>query len=273
MQIILVSLATWFVAQLVKFLFTALKGRTDLKLFYQSGGMPSAHSATVVALAISLLVTEGYTSPLFGFAAVFAAIVIYDALGVRRSSGEQSVVINTLINTVGNIKPIKEVLGHTPREVGVGMGLGAVTGLLLTFSHWRDQAAFLAERPLPYEFLTYFGVFILMTSVPIALAIYGKLRLRSVPVLRKLRQIVYWSWGGFGLAGLFISLMQFESIPTGEWRLWSLILLAGFSIFQLAYLGFYRSVKTEYRLEAEAKRTARAKERKRKNKAKSKKRK
>lgn len=55
---------------------------------YISGNMPSAHSATTMSLTTLIGLSEGIDSVIFALAAL-AAVVMYDALMVRRSVGEQ----------------------------------------------------------------------------------------------------------------------------------------------------------------------------------------
>ena len=57
---------------------------------WATGGMPSSHSALVVALAITVGIKTGFDSPLFAVSAVLAMIVMYDAAGVRQAAGKQA---------------------------------------------------------------------------------------------------------------------------------------------------------------------------------------
>lgn len=126
---------TWVTAQAIKFFLALIRGDVDLRYLYASGGMPSVHSAVVTSLATWALIAGGLSNPLFGITAVFAAIVMYDSFGVRRSSGEQARTINNLIADLartGGIKnaedyrELREILGHKPLEVVVGSILGFV---------------------------------------------------------------------------------------------------------------------------------------------------
>ena len=130
-----VPLIAWALAQGIKMLIEIFKGEADLRYLYASGGMPSAHSAVVTALAGYTFYHQGIDSPLFGVTAVFAAIVMYDSFGVRRSAGEQARTLNKLIAEMshnGNLrKPddysqLREILGHQPLEVIVGALLGGL---------------------------------------------------------------------------------------------------------------------------------------------------
>uniref|UniRef100_A0A0E0HRX0 Uncharacterized protein n=1 Tax=Oryza nivara TaxID=4536 RepID=A0A0E0HRX0_ORYNI len=72
-------------------------GAFDLRAAVRSGGMPSTHSAAVVAVATSLGLERGFADSIFGMSVVFAAIVMYDAQGVRREVGNHARVLNKLL--------------------------------------------------------------------------------------------------------------------------------------------------------------------------------
>lgn len=125
-------------AQLVKvFLILLLERRWRPEAFMETGGMPSSHSAMVAALSTGVALTQGLGSPLFAACAVFASIIIYDATGVRHSSGVQAKLLNELLTELRDVvregfapKPIKVLLGHTYLEVFVGTLLGIFAGWL-----------------------------------------------------------------------------------------------------------------------------------------------
>lgn len=127
-------LAAWVGAQGAKYLVAVIKNR-DLNHFrqlYLSGNMPSAHSATVMSLVVVIGLSEGVDSAIFGLAALFAAIVMYDAVMVRRSSGEQGIALRALITEKkSKIALPRAAKGHTPVEVVVGALFGAVIGLVV----------------------------------------------------------------------------------------------------------------------------------------------
>lgn len=133
---------TWATAQAIKFFLALIRGDVDLRYLYASGGMPSVHSAVVTSLATWALIAGGPSNPLFGITAVFAAIVMYDSFGVRRSSGEQARTINSLIADLartGGLKnaqdyrELREILGHKPLEVIIGSILGFVIACLFGY--------------------------------------------------------------------------------------------------------------------------------------------
>ncbi|MFM7909339.1 MAG: divergent PAP2 family protein, partial [Microcystis sp.] len=95
-----------------------------------SGGMPSAHSALVGALATGVGLQMGWSSAEFAIAALFAVIVMYDAAGVRQAAGKQARILNQIIDEMFqegkefNEERLKELIGHTPFQVLVGLSLG-----------------------------------------------------------------------------------------------------------------------------------------------------
>jgi len=92
--------------------------------------MPSAHSASVVALLTIIGLKDDISSPVFAVSLLFAAVVMYDAVMVRRSSGEQGEAVTRLIKeSKSSIKLPRVAKGHTPLEVLAG----AVVGLLVAF--------------------------------------------------------------------------------------------------------------------------------------------
>lgn len=131
---ILAIVLSWIVAQGTKYIIATIRNG-NLKGFrqlYLSGNMPSAHSATVVAVATVVGLTEGFDSALFGIAITLAGVVMYDAVMVRRSVGEQGLSIQLLIKEAksGVILP-RAAKGHTPVEVLVGAFLGVLIGLVV----------------------------------------------------------------------------------------------------------------------------------------------
>lgn len=133
---LLASITAWFVAQSLKVILTLiLKKEFDIRRFVGAGGMPSSHSALVVALAISIGEVNGYDSQIFAIAAALALVVMYDAAGVRRAAGKQAAVLNEIIEDLYAHKTIreeklKELLGHTPIEVIAGALLGFFVAIL-----------------------------------------------------------------------------------------------------------------------------------------------
>jgi acid phosphatase family membrane protein YuiD len=124
----------WLVAHIIKFFIAKIKGqkRTIATQLFISGGMPSSHSATVVAVTVLIGLRDGMASGLFGLAVLVVLIVMVDAVKVRRSSGEQGMAIRQLIQEQkSKVALPRAAMGHTPVEVLVGAILGAVIGLVV----------------------------------------------------------------------------------------------------------------------------------------------
>jgi acid phosphatase family membrane protein YuiD len=137
-RVLWAAVAGWFGAQLIKMLLSLVTTRKlDLSYMVSSGGMPSAHSALVTSMATAVARVVGLGSPLFAVSAVFASIVMYDAAGVRLAVSMQARVINHMIDDFFHergLKPkrLRELIGHTPREVLAGAVLGILIGLIFT---------------------------------------------------------------------------------------------------------------------------------------------
>ena len=135
-RVLLAGLIAWSLAQVIKIpLHYLLHREWDWTLLLSSGGMPSSHSALVIGACIATGLTLGFDTPVFAVAFVLAMIVVYDATGVRRHAGDQARVINLMIDELLTGHPLaekelKEVLGHTPREVLGGILLGVVIAYL-----------------------------------------------------------------------------------------------------------------------------------------------
>ncbi|NCB42014.1 MAG: divergent PAP2 family protein [Clostridia bacterium] len=139
MGVFFTSFIAWFFAQFTKFIqYRIENGRFNFGVLTTSGGMPSSHSALVVAATTRVALTEGILSPLFGACMVFSLVVMYDAAGVRQSVGEQAQTLNKIQEELKGLiafdsEVIKEVLGHTGFQVFVGMLLGLAVGGLSIF--------------------------------------------------------------------------------------------------------------------------------------------
>ena len=128
----------WAIAQGLKVLLTLIISRKfDSTRLWGSGGMPSSHSSTTCALMMMIGFSEGFDSAIFAMAFAFSAIVMYDAAGVRRSTGKNAAVLNRLIDRLANDgtfdeEHLKELVGHTPIQVLAGALLGILIGTLMT---------------------------------------------------------------------------------------------------------------------------------------------
>ena len=133
---LIVPFATWFFIQLFKLIYDLVtRKKFNFKRFLGAGGMPSSHSAVVVALCTMIGKNYGINSAIFGLSVVFAFVVMYDAAGVRRAAGKQAKLLNKIVQTPGlsNVEvteKLQEVLGHTPTQVFVGAFIGLIVGLI-----------------------------------------------------------------------------------------------------------------------------------------------
>ena len=131
------ALLAWFLAQLIKVILElVILRRFDASRFVSSGGMPSSHSALVVAAATAIGKLYGIDGPAFALAAVLSAVVMYDACNVRRSAGDTARLVNQLLEHVEKLTAedfaddLKIIMGHTPLQVAAGALLGLGIGLL-----------------------------------------------------------------------------------------------------------------------------------------------
>jgi len=124
------SFTGWTLAQVIKMTAGFIKtGQIDFRYLLSTGGMPSAHSAMVCGLCTSIGLTEGFGSPIAMLAAGFAAITMFDAAVVRRAAGHQAKIMNQMIDELFKQHKLrnahlKELLGHTRKEVFAGMFVG-----------------------------------------------------------------------------------------------------------------------------------------------------
>ena len=135
-KILLSAGIAWCISQVSKtILYAIIFHHLDLSRLRGDGGMPSSHSATVTAAAVSCGVVCGIDSAIFAIAFLFAAITCHDAMNSRREIGKHSVVLNELLKSIEREEPLevvlKEFVGHTPLQVLVGMTIGAVIALLV----------------------------------------------------------------------------------------------------------------------------------------------
>ncbi|MBR8830792.1 MAG: hypothetical protein N5P05_001028 [Chroococcopsis gigantea SAG 12.99] len=140
-NVLLVSLLACFIAQALKAIVELIRnGKVTIRYLVSSGGMPSAHSALVGALATGVGLKTGWSSSEFAIAALFAVIVMYDAAGVRQAAGKQARILNQLLDEMFqegkelNEERLKELIGHTPFQVLVGLSLGITISIFLLSS-------------------------------------------------------------------------------------------------------------------------------------------
>ena len=124
----------WFCTQLTKYLLDAVKSKSfsNISLMYQSGSMPSVHSAIMTSVATTIALLDGINSGLFALALVITVVVMYDAMQVRRAVGEQGLALLELLKEAGVTKKPHHALGHKPLEVMVGVVLGVGVAFFIT---------------------------------------------------------------------------------------------------------------------------------------------
>lgn len=131
-KIFLAAAISWLVAQSLKVLLTFwVEKEIKIERMHGSGGMPSAHTATIVSASTAIGIVEGWSSSIYALSLIMAFIVMYDASGVRRSVGKQAKWLNDIIFDFYKHKHVeeeklKELIGHKPTEVVVGAILGII---------------------------------------------------------------------------------------------------------------------------------------------------
>ncbi|WP_078380254.1 divergent PAP2 family protein [Sutcliffiella halmapala] len=139
-----IALSAITIAQFLKIPIKYVRtGRWEWSTFFETGGMPSSHSAGVSALATFIAIKRGFKTIDFALSAIFGLIVMYDAQGVRRQTGEITLAVNDLAEQLDKLegkpdnnvhdrieKRLKERLGHQPEEVVGGALFGILIGLI-----------------------------------------------------------------------------------------------------------------------------------------------
>lgn len=141
-----VAIISWVSAQVIKTIIYLIKNRSFRpERLFGAGGMPSAHSASVCGLTIAIARSMGFGSPVFAIAFLLSAVVMYDAMGVRRAAGEHARAINMIVRRSGKTLSyvpkdkaargeLKEFLGHTPLQVMAGALLGILIAMIIPVS-------------------------------------------------------------------------------------------------------------------------------------------
>ncbi len=139
-KIIISAALGWFVAQFLKLIIHLIVHREFvIERLVGNGGMPSSHSATVCALATATAIQCGMGGFEFAIVAIFAIIVMNDAMGVRLETGKQAVVLNDMMELFKEMgrwdgkhpaERLKEFVGHTPIQILVGAILGIIIALI-----------------------------------------------------------------------------------------------------------------------------------------------
>jgi acid phosphatase family membrane protein YuiD len=256
---IVIPLATWAVAQITKFAIAAFKGKISFRYLYASGGMPSVHSAVVSALAVTALLVGGVQSQVFGFAVIFAAIVMYDSFGVRRSSGEQAAAINMLIESLdrNRIKldqpnlHLREILGHQPREVTAGAFLGVGLALLFNYQRLGIFGAFLQTVPKRPELIVYAAVFVVILVAGLFVRFFFRERYPKSKTIKTITRRILTATQTVGWLGLISVALVYENANYFAWRLWPLfVILIGIVWAVSLIVTSYKTIPTALAAEA-----------------------
>ncbi len=131
-KIIDIVFLSMIIAQIIKIFMPILKGeKPKFSNLFETGGMPSSHSSSVVSLCTCIAIIYGTQNVYFALALVTATIVMYDATGIRREAGKHARILNEIVMNsklklleTKEFKEFKEFLGHTPLEVTMGLLLG-----------------------------------------------------------------------------------------------------------------------------------------------------
>ena len=139
-------LVALIIAQAVKpFIMLVKTGEFRLSYLIASGGYPSSHSSSVVALCLSTGLKEGFDSTFFAITFAIMAIVLFDSVNVRYYSGRNISLTKQLVEDLKYLiemkdpiydEKFKEVLGHTKLELVAGVLLGIFISVVLYFM-WR----------------------------------------------------------------------------------------------------------------------------------------
>ena len=138
-KILIAAFCGWLVAQVLKtIIYVAVNKTFNPERLLGDGGMPSSHSATVMAMVTSTAFYFGPDTFEFAVTAILALIVMHDAMGVRRETGKQAKVINNMMDWFmqmdSDISPeekLKEFVGHSPTQVFFGALLGIIVGFVV----------------------------------------------------------------------------------------------------------------------------------------------
>ncbi len=138
-RILLAAFWAWLIAQVVKtILYVIVNKNFNPERLLGDGGMPSSHSATVMALVTATAYNFGSDTFQFAVTAILALIVMHDAMGVRRETGKQAKVINNMMDWLtefsSDVPPeekLKEFVGHSPSQVFFGALLGIIVGIVV----------------------------------------------------------------------------------------------------------------------------------------------
>jgi len=121
------------VAQVIKTIIdTFHEGHFHWQSLFRGAGMPSSHTATVIALTLSVYLVEGLTT-LFLVTFFIAAIVVRDVIGDKIFATHQQNIINNVVQQMMHHEKVSwnHLIGHSITEVLAGTVLGVSVTLLV----------------------------------------------------------------------------------------------------------------------------------------------
>ncbi len=144
MKIFIVCLIAWFIAQLIKVIINLFhyyngkrkgikRNKVTLETMFKLGGMPSSHTATVIALCGCVGLNSGFDSDVFAACGVFAFLTMFDAFKVRLPISRLTDAFNRLQGKVcgDEAREVKKVEGHTIPEIIGGFIVGLCVSLFM----------------------------------------------------------------------------------------------------------------------------------------------
>ena len=141
---VVIPLSAWIIAQIVKTIVNfCMTKELNFERLIGDGGMPSCHSAVVMALTVMCGITYGFGSEIFAISFILATVVMHDATGVRRETGKQAATLKRLAELVNSAvadpddhvrtEKLKELVGHSPLQVAMGGLLGTAIAVSAYF--------------------------------------------------------------------------------------------------------------------------------------------
>jgi len=125
-KIFLAGIITWVFVQLLKFTIECVKARSfKWETLVSPGGMPSSHTASMVAISAMIYFLEGISST-FVLAIAITAVIMYDSLTLRKQVG----IITKKLNLESR-KKIRDFSGHTGLQVLIGFIIGIAIAYLI----------------------------------------------------------------------------------------------------------------------------------------------
>jgi len=126
---LLTAVSVQILCQIFKVVLYSIRdGKLSLKYLSTAGGFPSAHSAFVTSLSVSIGLRLGFASDLFAVAFVVSAIVIYDAYRLRGAVQKHAKLLNRMVRRhhTDERPDLNEMIGHSLPEIFSGIAAGGL---------------------------------------------------------------------------------------------------------------------------------------------------